>query len=394
MNLSFINKVLPSARMLVSRQQMLTARLDEREDFLNIQDEESFRAFPFVKAESGILTVDETTDPDEIVNDLKIKLSAWYDERLIHPDYIIIKGLGVIAIASHASYLDVLLGAPVKPVNITAGKVQDKIVIVTGGAQGFGGGIAEMLYAEGANVVIADMNEEAGLKMTEILNKGNQANQAYFVKVNVADAESVEVMVASAVKQFGGLDVIISNAGILRAGGLDEMTSETFSLMTDVNYKGYFLCAKYASAVMKVQSQYRKGYFTDIIQVNSKSGLKGSNRNFAYAGGKFGGIGLTQSFAMELMPYRIKVNSICPGNFFEGPLWSDPEKGLFVQYLKAGKVPGAKSVADVKAFYEAQVPAGRGCRVLDVVRAIFYIIEQEYETGQAVPVTGGQNMLN
>ena len=172
------------------------------------------------------------------------------------------------------------------------------------------------------------------------------------------------------------------------------MTPETFSLMTDVNYKAYFLCAKYASAVMKIKSKYRKDYFMDIIQINSKSGLKGSNHNFAYAGGKFGGIGLTQSFALELMPNRIKVNSICPGNFFEGPLWSDPEKGLFVQYLNAGKVQGAKKLDDVKAFYEAQVPAGRGCRVLDVVRAIYYVIEQEYETGQAIPVTGGQNMLN
>jgi hypothetical protein len=62
--------------------------------------------------------------------------------------------------------------------------------------------------------------------------------------------------------------------------------------------------------------------------------------------------------------------------------------------LKAGKVPGAKTVEEVKAFYEAQVPAGRGCRVIDVFRAIRYIVEQEYETGQAVPVTGGQNMLN
>jgi sorbitol-6-phosphate 2-dehydrogenase len=131
----------------------------------------------------------------------------------------------------------------------------------------------------------------------------------------------------------------------------------------------------------------------DIIQINSKSGLRGSNKNFAYAGGKFGGIGLTESFALELIPYRIKVNSICPGNFFEGPLWSDPQKGLFVQYLRAGKVPGAKSIDDVRAYYEQQVPAGRGCRIEDVMKAIFYAIEQEYETGQAIPVTGGQVML-
>ena len=97
--------------------------------------------------------------------------------------------------------------------------------------------------------------------------------------------------------------------------------------------------------------------------------------------------------ALELAPDRIKVNAICPGNFLDGPLWTDPVKGLFVQYLAAGKVPGAKTVEDVKKSYESKVPLGRGCLVKDVVRAILYIMEQEYETGQAVPVTGGQEML-
>ena len=145
---------------------------------------------------------------------------------------------------------------------------------------------------------------------------------------------------------------------------------------------------------MKLQSNYGPEFYTDIIQINSKSGLKGSNRNFAYAGGKFGAIGLTQSFALELMPYRIKVNAVCPGNFFEGPLWSDPEKGLFVQYLHTGKVPGARTIDDVKAYYNKRVPAGRGCLVSDVMKAIYYIIDQEYETGQALPVTGGQEMIS
>ena len=274
------------------------------------------------------------------------------------------------------------------------GRLENKTVIVTGAAQGFGAGIAEILFSEGANIVVADLNEEKGKEFTGQLNAKSTKNRAQFVPVNVAVAASVEAMVRQAVLQFGGLDVIVSNAGILHAGSLDEMDQKTFELMTKVNYTGYFLCAKYAQKVMKIQHRYKAGHYMDIIQINSKSGLKGSNKNFAYAGGKFGGIGLTQSFALELMPFHIKVNSICPGNYFDGPLWSDPEKGLFVQYLNAGKVPGAKTIADVKAFYEAQVPAGRGCTPEDVAKAIFYVIDQHYETGQAVPVTGGQNMLN
>ena len=134
--------------------------------------------------------------------------------------------------------------------------------------------------------------------------------------------------------------------------------------------------------------------YSDIVQINSKSGIVGSKNNFSYSGSKFGGIGLTQSFALELAPYQIKVNAVCPGNFYDGPLWSDPEKGLFVQYLKDGKVPGAKTVEDVKKFYLAKQPmCQRGCFPADVAKAIFYCVEQEFETGQAIPVTGGQVML-
>jgi sorbitol-6-phosphate 2-dehydrogenase len=180
----------------------------------------------------------------------------------------------------------------------------------------------------------------------------------------------------------------------LKAGAIEDLEPETFDFVTRVNYTGYYNCVKAAVPVMKAQNAHGSKNFGDIIQINSKSGLEGSMRNSAYAGSKFGGIGLTHSFAMELMSERIKVNAICPGNFFEGPLWSHPETGLFVQYLKTGKVKGAKTIEDVKRHYESLVPAGRGCRIEDVVKAIKYVIDQEYETGQAIPVTGGQVMLS
>jgi len=269
------------------------------------------------------------------------------------------------------------------------GRLAGRIVVVTGAAQGFGKGIAEELYREGAIVVIADMN----LPLAEQVAAGLGDRAAAFA-VNVADEESVAAMVGAVVERFGGLDVMLANAGVVRSGPLTSFEKKDLDFVTSINYTGLFLCSKYAAIIMQAQHEAAPEEMYDIIAISSKSGLEGSNKNFAYAGSKFGGIGLIQSFALELCAYNIKVNAICPGNYLDGPLWSDPEKGLFVQYLHAGKVPGAKTVADVRRYYEAKVPMNRGCLPVDVARAVMYCVEQRYETGQAVPVTGGQVMLN
>ncbi|NLG52737.1 MAG: SDR family NAD(P)-dependent oxidoreductase [Clostridiales bacterium] len=269
------------------------------------------------------------------------------------------------------------------------GRLSGKIAVVTGGAQGLGRGICEGIYKEGASVVIADINRDEGEKFEKALG-----GRAKFIYTNVTDEESVANLMAETVSHFGGIDLLISNAGVLRAGPLGELECADFEFVTRVNYIAYFICAKYASEIMKAQHEANPDWRGDIIEINSKSGLAGSNKNSAYAGSKFGGIGLTASFALELCEYNIKVNAICPGNYLDGPLWTNPENGLFVQYLKAGKVPGAKTTEDVKKHYESMVPMRRGVYPSDIVRAILYAVEQEYETGQAIPVTGGQIMLH
>jgi len=283
-------------------------------------------------------------------------------------------------------------GFDVEAVTAT-GRMAGTIVLVTGGAQGFGRGIAEALAQRDARLVIADINDAVGEACVADLVARHGAGVATYCRANVTDLASMQAAVAHGIDTFGGIDLLISNAGILKAGGIEDMEEADFDAVTAVNYKGYFLSVKAVAPTMAMQHRYNPDHFMDIIQVNSKSGLEGSSRNFAYAGGKFGGIGLTQSFALELLESNIKVNAVCPGNYFDGPLWSDPEKGLFVQYLEAGKVAGAKTVDDVKQHYMSRVPMGRGCTPEDVAIAVCYLHEQCYETGQALPVSGGQVML-
>lgn len=267
--------------------------------------------------------------------------------------------------------------------------ITGRVALVTGGAQGFGAEIAKGLVDQGCFVYIADLNAEgASAKAAEL------GELAHPIAVNVADEDSVSAMVEEIERVTGGLDLVVSNAGIVRAGSVLEQDTAAFRLSTDINYVAFFLVTKHLGGLLARQYQTSGGWLTDIIQINSKSGLVGSNKNAAYAGSKFGGIGLVQSFALELVEHGVKVNAICPGNFYDGPLWSDPVKGLFVQYLESGKVPGATTVEEVKEAYVSKVPMRRGANGLDVLRAIFYLVEQAYETGQALPVTGGQVMLN
>jgi len=434
-----LHKVLPGLRMILSGEKPGVIRFRHNTliaKFYQNQQEFHKISLPLtpdiiVYCKTRYLYIEQSTTAEKILDSFRYQLPHFTEEYGYPPKVIIIKDMGVFAIADSYASAETCLDVYEDLIRISyfasqcggikflspeqvdfidkwevenyrrkisnadgaENKLKNKIAIVTGGAQGFGAGIAESLYSMKMNVVIADLNIETGKAFEQKLSGKKSANKAVFIKTDVADPASVKELLISTVREFGGLDLIISNAGILRAGGLDEMDPETFAKTTEVNYNGYFHCAKYASEVMKLQNHETPEYFSDIIQINSKSGLRGSNKNFAYAGAKFGGIGLTQSFAMELAPYRIKVNSICPGNFYEGPLWSDPQNGLFVQYLKTGKVPGAKSIDDVRKFYEDQVPMKRGCKLEDVMKALLYLVDQEYETGQAVPVTGGQVML-
>lgn len=324
-----------------------------------------------------VLSLDASADAEDVAE----AVAAYMEENSATPGCVIL-GDHSIAIRDPASLTS------------AGGRMLGVVVAITGGAQGFGRGIADKLASEGALVAIADVNDNAGQSFAADLQKKYGTGAAIYVHADVTDLAGVRDACMRTVEAFGGVDLFIASAGILKAGALEDMDETTFDAVTAVNYKGFFLCTKAVTQWMKLQHKHNDGHFMDIVQINSRSGLVGSSRNFAYAGSKFGCIGLVQSFAIELLEHNIKVNAVCPGNYYDGPLWSDPKNGLFVQYLNAGKVPGAKTVDDVRAYYTSRVPMQRGCVPEDVATAIMYLREQQYETGQALPVTGGQEMLS
>ena len=361
------------------------------------------RFLPTVPASSGLVELEIKVDAStEDESSVAMAISKAIKEQDAIPHLVhLVAGTEnyTYAIAQTTASIEAIVAGknpePVYEVAASRANVmKNKIVVVTGGAQGFGAEIVRGLVAGNALVFVADLNLEGATKFTQELNAEYKRTVALPVAVNVADEASVAAMVEEIALLTGGLDLCVSNAGVLRASGILQQDIDSFRFVTDINYTAFAIITKHCALLMKRQKSAAPSLLTDIIQINSKSGLEGSNKNGSYAGGKFGSIGLVQSFALELVEYGIKVNAVCPGNFFDGPLWSDPEKGLFVQYLRTGKVPGATTIADVKRFYEAKVPMNRGCYGEDVIRAVYYLVEQEYETGQALPVTGGQVMLN
>lgn len=254
-------------------------------------------------------------------------------------------------------------------------RLQGQVAIVTGAAQGLGAALAKRLADEGSKVVVADLNIDSATKVAAELP------DAMAVKVDVTDEQDVDNMVKQIVERYGKLDLLVSNAGIVISGDVVEFDPARWRKVIDVNLAGYFLCARAAARAMIPQGS------GSIIQINSKSGKLGSYKNSAYAASKFGGIGLTQSLALELAEHGIRVNAICPGNLLDSPLWRD---SLFEQYAKNQGL----TVEQVREKYLAKVPLGRSCQYEDIANVMVFLASPEasYMTGQAINVTGGQEM--
>jgi sorbitol-6-phosphate 2-dehydrogenase len=259
-------------------------------------------------------------------------------------------------------------------------RLEGQSAIVTGAAQGLGEALAKRLAVEGCDVLLTDVSADK-VEATAARIVRATGRRAIGVRADVTREDDCALMVEQAVAAFGKLDILVANAGILKAGDVTEFAPADWRRVIDVNLVGYFLAAQAAARAMIPRKS------GSIVQINSKSGKKGSFRNSAYAASKFGGIGLTQSVALDLAPHGIRVNAVCPGNLLDGTLWQD---SLFEQYARTQGL----TVEQVRAKYESQVPLGRGATYDDVTGVVVFLCSDDakYMTGQAINVTGGQEM--
>ncbi len=260
-------------------------------------------------------------------------------------------------------------------------RLQGKVAMVTGGSRGLGESICRRLAAQGAHVAACARTVEA-VEQVAAACRDEYGVKAVGIPCDVTKEDTVAATVRRVVAELGGLDCLVANSGIVVPGAIHEIEVSDWTRCINVNLVGYMISAKHV-----VRYMLERGGGGSIVQINSKSGKHGSAKNSAYAASKFGGIGLTQSLALELAEYGIRVNSICPGNLLDGSLWQDQ---LFPQYAERWGL----TIEEVRQRYVDQVPMKRGCTDDDVCNVVVFLCSDEssYITGQALNVDGGQTM--
>jgi sorbitol-6-phosphate 2-dehydrogenase len=260
--------------------------------------------------------------------------------------------------------------------------LKNKVAIVTGAASGIGQGIAMGLGQADAKVAIADINLEGAAAVVQDF-AGQGLPGALAVRLDVTNEQSVDQMIESVLEEFGRIDILVNNAGIALSHALVSFPKEDWDRTLAINLTGYFLCAR---AVARVLIKQGKG--GNIVNISSKSGVRGSRDNSAYNATKFGAIGVGQGWARELAPHGIRVNNVLPGNVIRGSgIWSE-------EYLEACAHKAGVKLEQVEDYYNRQVPLGRQCEAEDVANTVAYLVSDmaSYITGCSHLVDGGQEM--
>jgi acetoin reductase-like protein len=253
-------------------------------------------------------------------------------------------------------------------------KLAGKVAMVTGAGRGIGRAIALRLAAEGAHVLVAELDPATGAETASaIAAKGGKVR---FVATDVAHPEESQAAVATALETFGRLDVLVNNAGVVRSRPLLAITEADWDRTFSVNARGLFFCLQAAGRELA-----RCGGGS-IVNIASIAGRWGRPMLADYAASKAAVISLTQSAALALAPQRVRVNAVCPG-VVDTPMWAQIDR-------EWGEAVGAKP-AEVLAGRVAAIPLGRIQTPEDVAGLVAFLASDEgaYITGQAINVCGG-----
>jgi sorbitol-6-phosphate 2-dehydrogenase len=257
-----------------------------------------------------------------------------------------------------------------------------RTALVTGGASGIGRGIALGLGRAGAAVAVADIAADAAEAAAAEIRAASGV-EARAVAMDVTDADSVARGVAEACDALGGVDILVNCAGIAPAHPLPDFPEADWDRAVAINLKGYFLVTRAVAARM-----IEGGRGGSIVNISSKSGVRGSADNSAYNATKFGEIGLAQGWARELAAHNIRVNAVLPGNVLEGSgIWNE-------EYIRANARKLGIRPEEVRDHYNRQVPLGRSCTLEDVAGMVIFLCSDlaAYVTGCSHLVDGGQEM--
>lgn len=254
-------------------------------------------------------------------------------------------------------------------------RLDKKVGIVTGAASGIGLAIAEAFAKEGANVTIADLNEEGGKKVVEGIQK--LGRDALFVKTNVTKREDCKRLIDETVKKFGRIDILVNNAGVQNVAPIVDFPEDKWDLLIGIMLTGTFLCTKYALPYMIKQKSGR------IINMSSIHGLIGAKFKSAYVSAKHGVIGLTKVTALEMLEHGITANAICP-TFVRTPL---VDKQIDDQ-AKAHGIPREEVLEKVIL---AEAPMKRMLEPEEVAELTVYLASDLALniTGAAIPIDEG-----
>ncbi|OMI00058.1 shikimate dehydrogenase [Bradyrhizobium brasilense] len=257
-----------------------------------------------------------------------------------------------------------------------SGRLNHQSIIVTGAGRGIGAELAQAFAAEGAKVVVADVNKGNAANVAKrIMASGGSAIS---VEVDVRKRDSIRAMISAAVKEFGGLDTMVNNAGIAQVRTFLDISDEDWDTMLEVNSRGVLFCMQESIKQMLAQ-----GHGGSVINMSSIAGKQGYPTQAHYCASKFGVVALTQAAAKAFGPNRIRVNAICPG-IVATDMWKMIDQG----FRDAGLTN-----EENEAFngYVALTALGRPSTPADLTGVAVFLAshESEYMTGQTLLIEGG-----